>query len=295
MELGCGLFGLASELEQDSEQTLKQLAESGFTAVEPIYAFRNDPALAPDSPVPSFVRTLLWDEQKVRMMLPKLNEWGLAISSMHIGLSADIKEDDALPELISFSKKTGIRFFMTSLEFDTLEKCRAAARQLDYANQILNPHGIHLGYHNHYMEFKKVIADGRECTLMEDFLEHTSDKVMLQLDVGWQLFGGDDVISFMEKYSSRIFSVHLKDFVADFASVDEKDSFAAVGDGVLPTEKILNQIPNLPLIPHGLMIDQDRAAKGQVLLSDLKKGSDYLRTIILALNQADRNLIGLDN
>lgn len=39
MELGCGLFGLAFELEQDFRGTLKKLADAGFTAVEPLYSF----------------------------------------------------------------------------------------------------------------------------------------------------------------------------------------------------------------------------------------------------------------
>ncbi|MCC8066067.1 MAG: sugar phosphate isomerase/epimerase, partial [Clostridiales bacterium] len=197
MNLGCGLFGLVSELENDFENTLKELAENGFTAVEPLYAFRNDPALAPDSPLPSFLKAILWDEKKVNTCLPRLKAMGLAISSMHVGLASGIKLEDALSELISFSDKTGIRYYMTSLEFDTLEKCNTAADLLNRANQILNPHGIFLGYHNHYMEFKKITIDGKQCTLMDHFLSRTSHNVKLQLDTGWQMYGGNDVIAFM--------------------------------------------------------------------------------------------------
>jgi len=276
MELGCGLFGLAYDLENDFEGTLKQLGQDGFTAVEPLYAFQGDPALAPDSPLPSFLKAILWDERKVINMLPRLREWGLTIASMHVGLAFGVKIEDALPELIVFSEKTGIRNFMTSLEFDTLEKCCAAAKLLNHANQVLNPYGIRLGYHNHYMEFNRADADDSEGTLMDYFLAHTSENVKLQLDTGWQMYGGDDVIAFMKKYPNRIFSVHLKDFVAGYEKIRQEDAFAAIGDGVLPTEDILTQLPNLPLFAHGLMIDQDRAAKDHALPADLRAGADRL-------------------
>lgn len=280
MELGCGLFGLAYDLEKDFDGTLKQLGENGFTAVEPLYAFQEDPALAPESPLPSFLKVLLWNEQKVTDMLPRLQEWGLTIVSMHVGLAFGVEIEDALPELIAFSEKTGIRNFMVSLEFDTLEKCTAAAELLNYANRVLNPHGICLGYHNHYMEFKKETLDGVECTLMDYFLAHTSEDVKLQLDTGWQMYGGDNVIAFMKKYANRIFSVHLKDFVAGYGNMEQEDAFAAIGDGVLPTEEILAQLPNLPLFEHGLMIDQDRAAKGHSLPADLRTGASRLEQLL---------------
>ncbi|MCD8232277.1 MAG: sugar phosphate isomerase/epimerase [Clostridiales bacterium] len=280
MKLGCGLFGLAFDLEKNFEKTLQNLGENGFTAVEPLYAFPNDPALAPDSPVPSFLKTILWDEEKVMSLLPKLKEWGLTISSMHVGLAFGVSIDEALPELISFSQKTGIRYFMTSLEFDTLEKCKAAADLLNYANQVLNPYDIYLGYHNHYMEFKKVTIDGTKCTLMEYFLSHTSLNVKLQLDTGWQMYGGDDIIAFIQKYADRIFSVHLKDFVAGYDSIEKDDAFAATGYGVLPTKEILAELPDLNLFEHGLMIDQDHAAKNHSLPDDLKAGVAYLKELI---------------
>ncbi|MCC8150249.1 MAG: sugar phosphate isomerase/epimerase [Lachnospiraceae bacterium] len=280
MKLGCGLFGLAFDLENNFEKTLQNLGENGFTAVEPLYAFPNDPALAPDSPVPSFLKTILWDEEKVQSLLPKLKEWGLTISSMHVDLAFGVNIDEALPELISFSEKTGIRYFMTSLEFDTLEKCKSAADLLNHANQILNPHNIYLGYHNHYTEFKKIIIDGTECTLMEYFLSHTAPEVKLQLDTGWQMYSGDDVIAFIQKYADRIFSVHLKDFVSGYDSIEKDDAFAATGYGVLPTKEILAEFPNLNLFEHGLMIDQDHAAKNHSLPDDLKAGAAYLKELI---------------
>lgn len=280
MQLGCGLFGLTYELENDFWGTFQKLKKSGFTAVEPLYAFKNDPALLPDSPIPSFLKTILWNEEKVLSYLPRLQEIGLEISSMHVGFLFGISVKDSVQELLKLSQKTGIQTFITSLEFDTKEKAESAAELLNTANRLLYGTNLRLGYHNHYMEFKTEIINGKQMTLMDYFLSITDYDVKLQLDTGWQMYGGSEVLPFIEKYQDRILSVHLKDFVEDFASIEKDNAFAAIGDGVLPTKEIINQLPSLSLIEHGLMIDQDQSSKGSVLFKDLQKGADYLKRLL---------------
>lgn len=275
MKLGCGLFGLAFELEDDFMGTMRKLADAGFTAVEPLFSFRNDPALLPDSPVPSFLKTIMWNEEKVKEYQPELREMGLEISSMHVGFlfGKDLKE--GCEELIDFAKESGITHFMTSLEFDSEESTLAAAALMNNAAEYLRGNGVSLGYHNHYMEFKP-LDDGSGRTLMDLFLEKTISEVKLQLDTGWEMYGGSDVIEFIKNNKDRIVSVHLKDFVNGFESIPESDAFAAIGDGALPTEEILAFLPELNMMDNGLMIDQDKAAKDAVLSEDLRKGAAWL-------------------
>ena len=112
---------------------------------------------------------------------------------------------------------------------------------------------------------------------MDAFLENTSPEVKLQLDVGWQMYGGSQVVPFIQKYGNRIISIHLKDFVQGFEGMPQEDAFAAIGDGALPTQEILTLLPNLDLMENGLMIDQDRAAKGAAIAEDLRKGAAWIR------------------
>lgn len=275
MKLGCGLFGLAFELEQDFWGTMKKLSSAGFTAVEPLYAFRGDPALKDGSQMPSFLKTILWDEERTIEYLPRLKELGLDISSMHVGFLFGKEIREGCEELAAFADRTGIRRFITSLEFDTVEKIEQAAQLMDTAAEILDGTGVTLGYHNHSMEFKLLDGDSGK-TFMDHFLEITDPAVQLQLDVGWQMVGGSDVIAFIKRYCDRIVSVHLKDFVADYDKIPEEDSFAAIGYGALPTEEILRLLPELTLMENGLMIDQDRPSKGAILSEDLKKGTLWL-------------------
>lgn len=277
MKLGCGLFGLAFELEEDFWGTLQRLSDAGFTAIEPLFAFENDPVLLPDSPLPAFLRAIMWDEKKIVECLPRLKEMGLSISSLHVGFLFGATLEEGVPQMISLAEKTGIKHFYTSLEFDTLEKTEAAIALLNKAQSMLAGSGVTLDYHNHAMEFKPM-SDGM--SYMDYFLRKTVPEVKLQLDVGWQMFGNSEILSFMGQYADRISSVHLKDFVNGFESIPEEEAFAAVGDGALPTVEILNLVPGLTLIEDGLMIDQDRAAMGRRLSDDLKKGADYLRAVM---------------
>jgi len=192
MKLGCGMYGLAFELEKDFWGTMQKLADAGFTAIEPLYAFPNDPALAPDSPVPAFLKTILWDDKKVAEYQPRLREMGLEISSLHVGFfgGKDLKE--GCEQLVDCAKKSGITHFLTSLEFDNEEKTLAAAELLNKAEEYLKDTGVSLGYHNHAMEFNK-IADGSDRTWMDLFLEKTVSDVKCQLDTGWQMYGGSQV------------------------------------------------------------------------------------------------------
>ncbi len=273
MKLGCGLFGLAMELGGDFWGTMQKLADIGFTAVEPLYAFKGDAALQPDSPVPSFLKTILWNEEKVKEYLPQLREMGLEISSMHAGFLFGTPVESGCEELLGFAERTGITRFMTSLEFDTMEKTESAIRLMNKAKEIMDGTGVTLGYHNHYMEFLPADDTG---TFMDYFLKNTDEQISLQLDVGWQMYGGSDVPAFMKKYPERICSVHLKDFIKGFAEVPKDDAFAAIGDGALPTKEVLELLPRLNLMEHGLMIDQDQPAKGKVLSEDLKRGAEYI-------------------
>ncbi len=279
MELGCGLFGLAFELEQDQWGTFKKLADAGYTAVEPLYAFHDDPALKPDSQLPSFLKTILWNEETTMEYIPRLAELGLEISSMHVGFLFGAELEAGIRELIEFSKKSGIKHFMTSLEFDTQEKADAAVELMNNSAQILSGTDVTLGYHNHYMEFKNHPEGQPDITLMDYFLAKTSTDVKLELDTGWQMYGGSDAVAFMDRYPDRISAVHLKDFVKGYEPIEQDDAFAAVGDGVLPTREILAKTPSLTLIPNGVMVDQDKASVGHFLTEDLEKGAKYLQQI----------------
>ncbi|MBQ7372328.1 MAG: hypothetical protein IJW67_10730, partial [Blautia sp.] len=137
MKLGCGLFGLGFALDMDFWGTMKKLASAGFTAVEPLLAFADDPALSPESPIPGFMKSILWNESKLREYLPKLKELGLSVSSMHVGFLFGMTIEEGCRQMIELAENTGIKHYMTSLEFDSEEKVNHAIALMNESVQLL--------------------------------------------------------------------------------------------------------------------------------------------------------------
>jgi len=91
-------------------------------------------------------------------------------------------------------------------------------------------HGIHLGYHNHHWEMV-VQADGR--TALDCLFDGAGNAPLgWQVDVAWLVRGGVNPLDCLQKYKSRIMSVHAKDLAATGTCLDE-DGWADVGHGVL--------------------------------------------------------------
>lgn len=66
---------------------------------------------------------------------------------------------------------------------------------------------MRIGYHCHGNDFQKVGGQ----TAWELFGKHTSDDVILQLDIGNCLGGGGDPIAMLKMFPGRSVSLHIKD------------------------------------------------------------------------------------
>ncbi len=67
--------------------------------------------------------------------------------------------------------------------------------------------GLTFGWHNHDFEFADL--GGEEKPL--DLILQGSDDLALELDVAWVQVGGEDPITWIEKYADRIVATHIKD------------------------------------------------------------------------------------
>ncbi|WP_336772861.1 sugar phosphate isomerase/epimerase family protein [Paenibacillus sp. MMO-58] len=123
-------------------------------------------------------------------------------------------------------------------------------RQADsYAESLLR-HGISLYYHNHHAEFQKF--DGEY--LLDIIKDHTKH-LGFEMDVHWVQRGGENPVTFIQKYEGRIALIHLKDYRIgalnyDFSKgMDMQEimnafnnivQFAEVGEGSLDISGIMN-------------------------------------------------------
>lgn len=118
---------------------------------------------------------------------------------------------------------------------------------LNKAIDIYESEGITVSYHNHYQEFTCCY---KNVPIIYHMLLNCDERLKLVLDVGWTTFAGEDPVKIMERFSSRIASVHLKDMLYRDRPCLVKDfpgCFTSLGSGVVPIHACLKKAKELDL------------------------------------------------
>jgi sugar phosphate isomerase/epimerase len=224
--LGVQLWSVDSELDQDLDGTLRQLARLGYREVETAGLHGRSPA--------AFARSV--------------DAAGLRAVSAHYSMG-DLLADP--PGALAGAKALGADWLICSSprpdrpiaagdwipaihEAMDLPAWRNNAAALNRLGGMAKAAGLSFGYHNHPIEFARY--DGQRGF---DVLMAATDPalVKLELDVAWAVAGGADPIELLERHGDRIRLIHVKGlrrkppvgaFGADFATgvVGEDDVIA---------------------------------------------------------------------
>lgn len=123
-------------------------------------------------------------------------------------------------------------------------------RDIDVMNkaiEIYASEGITVAYHNHYQEFAYCYNN---VPIIYHMLLNCDPRLKLVLDVGWAAFSGEDPVKMIERFSSRIASLHLKDMrYRDRPHIlkDFPGCFTSLGTGVVPIHDCLKKAKELEL------------------------------------------------
>ena len=182
--IGIQLYTLREAAKDDFVGVLKQVAETGYKAVEFAGLHGNKPA-------------------EVRKIIDDL---GMVSCSMH---AAPVDADN-LNESVDTAKTLGYDVLITGVggdDFKTTDSIKAAADRLQASADLLEPHGLRVGYHNHWWEMD--LVDGR--VGYEILLENAPD-LRSELDVYWACnFGAVNVPELLARIASRVPMLHIKD------------------------------------------------------------------------------------
>ncbi len=162
----------------------------------------------------------------------KLEAHGLTPSSSHVGI-ATLRE--RVQEVASACKTIGCnQLFMPSVppaERDSgADYWRALGRELGAFATRLADEGIALGYHNHHWELG--VKDNGATALELLFESAGASPLTWQVDVAWLVRGGADPLQWLNRYSGRVVSAHVKDLAPAGDKLDE-DGWADLGHGVM--------------------------------------------------------------
>ena len=186
------LYSIREACQEDFPGTLKAVAEMGYEGVD-------------------FAGYYGYDAAEIRKMLDDL---GLRVAGCHTALTTLM--GDQLKETVEFNRILGNRYLIMPGLPEERRSSRAAWRETaelfnDIAAQ-LEPEGMYTGYHNHHVEFTPY-DDGM--TPWDVFFSNTTERVVMQIDVGNALHGGGDPIAYLRRYPGRALTVHLKEYAVD--------------------------------------------------------------------------------
>ncbi len=182
------LYSVRGDCGKDFDKTVAGVAKMGFQGVEfaGYHKYGGDPA----------------------GLKKTLDDLGLKVAGTHIGTSSFAA--DRIQKTIEFHKAIKCKFLIVPGDgaFCHPEKSKELAETFNKAAEVLKPHGLYCGYHNHTREFG--IAPGTDKTYWDLFAERTSQDVVLQQDVGWTAHAGRDPAVYVRKYPGRTKITHFK-------------------------------------------------------------------------------------
>lgn len=205
--IGLQLYSVRNEAAKDAPGTIHAVGKMGYKGVE-------------------FAGYYGKSAKELRQIL---DDSGLKCCGTHTGL--DTLLGDALGKTIEFNKTLGNEYLIVP----SLPDQRRASRQaweetadlFSELAQKVKPHNMHVGYHNHSVEFKPV--DG--AVPWDVFYNRTKKDVVIQFDTGNAMEGGGDPMLYLPKHPGRVASIHAKAF-------SKTNKQAIIGEDDLPWKDI---------------------------------------------------------
>lgn len=210
--IGIQLYTVRRELARDVEGTLAKVAEIGYREVE-------------------FAGYPYGTAQSLRQILDRL---GLRAPSSHVGFHSLRGDwDRTLEQAATVGQRYVVVAFVSPNERRTMDDWKRIAALLNKAGEAARAKGLILAYHNHDFEF--VPLDGR---LPYDLLLQETDPrlVQLELDLYWITKGGQDPLTYFDRWPGRFPLVHVKDMDAT-----PRRFFAEIGKGTIDFKRIFRK------------------------------------------------------
>lgn len=160
----------------------------------------------------------------------KLTELGIKPAGAHVPIEAlDNDLDNVLKYHDTIGNRTIICPFLGEDMRTTEDDYRRTAEKMDVIGRKVAQSGFELGYHNHGFEFDTF----NEKTGLDILFENTDPAhLKMELDCFWASAVGYDPLTFIDKYSDRCISLHMK----DLKTVDGEPVSTELGTGTLPLQ-----------------------------------------------------------
>lgn len=201
-DYGLQLYSVRDFTAKDLDNTLKKVAEMGYTSVE-------------------FAGFFGHSAEEVKHML---ETYGLAVSGTHSGFE-DLEKDFA--GTVAYHHAIGNRnYIVPGAPWQTARELAETVEKMNRFQPLLAREGIRLAYHNHSGEFLPN-ADGQ---IPHEVMQKETD-LDFEIDTFWAFAAGRDPVKTVRDLGSRVTFIHLKD------GMRNGDGFA-LGEGEAPVTAV---------------------------------------------------------
>lgn len=202
------MLGSVTKNEKETLETLNRIKKAGYDGIE-LNGFMIRPT--------SFLVRIMTKMAGMPVGKGGNYDWaslvkqaGLQVVSVHEDLGTIQRESDTvITEAKNFGTDKVVITGMYRFDYSDKNTVLKLARDLNEAGKMLKQSGIHLLYHNHNCEFRKVES---EKTAYDLLFENTDpDLVGFEFDSYWPTEAGISAISLMKKLGSRMKLYHIND------------------------------------------------------------------------------------
>lgn len=184
LPLGLQLYSLREAAAKDFPGVLKKVAAMGYKGVE----FAGLHGMKP-AEVAKIVRDL-----------------GMECVSAHMPCPTP----ENVNQVVDDAKALGIGYIVTGGWIDNFKdytSILAFAAKVEAGAELVAPHGLQVGIHNHWCEFDHKV----EGKLPHAIFMALTRKAFAQLDIYWTKFGGTDPARYLARLKGRVPLIHVKD------------------------------------------------------------------------------------
>ena len=234
------LYSVREAAAQDFPGTLRKIAEIGYKGVE-------------------FAGLHGHDATEIAKLVRDL---GLEVSSSHTGLPTP----QTIGEIVGVEATLGNKRVISGFgpdDFKTVDAVKAAAAKFTLAAELLRPHAMTFGFHNHWWEFDTL--DGK---YVYDILLEEAPTVFSELDVYWCKFGKADPVATVSKHKAQLPLLHIKDGMLE----EGKHVHTAVGSGLMDMPAIIGAAD--PNVLEWLIVELDACETD--MMEAVRKSYEYL-------------------
>lgn len=236
------LYSVRDAAAQDFPGTLRSIADIGYKGVEFAGLHGHNP-------------------KDIAKLVADL---GMKASSSHTGLPTP----ESVNEIVDTESALGNTRIISGFgpdDFKTVDAVKQAAEKFNIAADLLKPHGMTFGFHNHWWEFAKL--DGK---YIYDILLAEAPGAFSELDVYWCKFGKADPVEVVGKNKSRLPLLHIKDGMLE----EGKYVHTAVGSGLLDMPAIIGAAD--PNVLQWLIVELDACETD--MMEAVRKSYEYLKS-----------------